>query len=83
MPCHHPSGGPFNRWRVMIFTQAYVASMCESIDCMKITARQKEFARAVMRSAIDYANAKHHMHASKEAKAAALASAPGGERDAG
>ena len=53
----------------MIFTQAYVSSMCEAIDRMKITAKQKEFARAVMRSAIDYANAQHHMYASKEAKA--------------
>jgi hypothetical protein len=58
----------------MIFTQQYVAAMCESIDAMKITAKQKEFARAVMRSAIDYANAKNHMHASPEAKAVALAS---------
>lgn len=56
----------------MIFTQQYVADMCESIDAMKITAKQKEFARAMMRAAIDYANAKNHMHASQAAKAAAL-----------
>lgn len=56
----------------MIFTQQYVGDMCESIDAMKITAKQKEFARAVMRAAIDYANAKNHMHASPEAKAVAL-----------
>lgn len=58
----------------MIFTQQYVAAMCESIDAMKITAKQKEFARAVMRAAIDYANAKNHTHASPEAKAVALSS---------
>lgn len=56
----------------MIFTQQYVADMCESIDAMKITAKQKELVRAAMRAAIDYANAKNHMHASPEAKAAAL-----------
>lgn len=54
----------------MIFTQQYVADMCESIDAMKITAKQREFSKAVMRAAIDYANAKNHMHASPEAKAA-------------
>lgn len=56
----------------MLFTQQYVAAMCESIDAMKITTKQKEFARAVMRSAIEFANAKHGMHASLNAKAAAL-----------
>jgi hypothetical protein len=61
----------------MIFTQQYVGDMCESIDSMKITAKQKEFARAVMRAAIDYANAKNHMHASPEARALALASHQG------
>jgi hypothetical protein len=57
----------------MIFTQKYVGDMCEAIDSMKITAKQKEFARAVMRSAIDYANAKNNMHASPGAKARAAA----------
>lgn len=56
----------------MIFTQQYVADMCEAIDSMKITAKQKEFARAVMRAAIDYANARNHMHASPEARALAV-----------
>ena len=57
----------------MIFTQSYVNSMCQAIDHMKLTDRQKDHARAVMRAAIEYANATHHMHASKEAKAAATA----------
>jgi hypothetical protein len=61
----------------MIFTQAYVASMCESIAYMKITDKQKEFVRAAMRAAIDYANAQHHMHTSKEAKALAVSRADG------
>jgi len=60
----------------MIFTQKYVADMCESIAVMKITDRQKEFVRAAFRAAIDYANAKNHMHASPEAKAVALTSTP-------
>ncbi|MHC2284408.1 hypothetical protein [Bradyrhizobium barranii] len=61
----------------MIFTQKFVGDMCESIDAMKITAKQKEFARAVMRAAIDYANVKNHMHASTEAKAVAMSSISG------
>jgi hypothetical protein len=56
----------------LLFTQQYVADMCESIDAMKITPKQKEFARAVMRSAIDFANARHGMHASAKARAAAF-----------
>lgn len=56
----------------MMFTQSYVNSMCESINAMKLTPRQKDHARAVMRAAIEYANAQHGMHASKEAKAVAL-----------
>jgi hypothetical protein len=55
----------------LLFTQQYVADMCESIDCMKLTDRQKEMARAVMRAAIEFANAKNGMHASASAKAAA------------
>lgn len=58
----------------MIFTQKYVGDMCESIDSMKITAKQKEFARAVMRSAIEFANARNGMHASKSARASAHSS---------
>lgn len=54
----------------MMFTQSYVAAMCEAIDKMKLTALQKDHARAVMRAAIEYANAKHGMHASESAKAA-------------
>jgi hypothetical protein len=48
----------------LLFTQQYVSAMCESIDAMKLTDRQKEMARAVMRAAIEYANAKHGMHSS-------------------
>lgn len=58
----------------MIFTQQYVGDMCESIESMKLTPAKKEFAKAVMRAAIDYANAKNHMHASPEAKAVAFSS---------
>ncbi|MCS3692045.1 hypothetical protein ABIF07_001039 [Bradyrhizobium elkanii] len=54
--------------------QAYVSDMCESVDAMKITAKQKDFARAVMRAAIEFANARHGMHASQNARAAALPS---------
>lgn len=54
----------------LLFTQQYVAAMCESIDAMKLTNRQKEMARAVMRAAIEYANAKHGMHASLNAQRA-------------
>lgn len=60
----------------LLFTQQYVAAMCESIDAMKLTERQKEMARAVMRSAIEFANAKHGMHASQDASRAATM--PGG-----
>lgn len=56
----------------MIFTQQFVGDMCESIESMKLTPSKKEFAKAVMRAAIDYANAKNHMYASPEAKTAAL-----------
>lgn len=55
----------------MIFTQQFVTDMCESIGVMKLTEKQKDFVRAAMRAAIEYANAKNHMHASPEAKAAA------------
>jgi len=55
----------------MIFTQKFVGDMCESIESMKLTPAKKEFAKAVMRAAIDYANAKNHMHASPEARALA------------
>ena len=58
----------------MIFTQQFVADMCESIGTMKLSESKREFAKAVMRAAIDYANAKNHMHASPEAKAAAQSS---------
>lgn len=58
----------------MIFTQQFVADMCESINTMKLSESKREFAKAVMRAAIDYANAKNHMHASPEAKAAAALS---------
>jgi len=54
----------------MIFTQQYVADMCESIGAMKLSESKREFAKAIMRAAIEYANAKNHMHASPEAKAA-------------
>ena len=57
----------------MLNTQAFVASMCESIESMKLTDRQREMAKAVMRTAIDYANAKHGMHASQGARTAATA----------
>ncbi len=56
----------------MIFTQRYVADMCESIGKMKLSESKREFAKAVMRAAIDYANAKNHMHASTDAKSAVL-----------
>lgn len=56
----------------MIQVQSYVSSMCEAIQHMKLTDRQKDHARAVMRAAIEYANAQHGMYASKEARAAAL-----------
>lgn len=55
----------------MLFTQQFVGDMCESIESMKLTPAKKEFAKAVMRAAIEYANAKNHMHASEDAKAAA------------
>lgn len=58
----------------MIFTQQYVADMCESIGAMKLSESKREFAKAIMRAAIEYANAKNHMHASSEAKTAALSS---------
>lgn len=57
----------------MMFTQSYVNSMCESIQHMKLTDRQKDHARAVMRAAIEYANAQHGMYASAEVRRAALA----------
>jgi hypothetical protein len=44
--------------------QGYVTSMCQSIEHMKITDKQKEFVRAAMRAAIEYANAEHGMHSS-------------------
>jgi len=62
----------------LLFTQKYVGDMCEAIDSMKITAKQKDFARALMRSAIDFANAKNGMHASPGAKAVALSSTDSG-----
>jgi hypothetical protein len=62
----------------MIFTQAYIEEMCHAIEAMKLTPRQKEMARAVMRAAIDYANAKFGMHASRDARAAVLPRADAG-----
>ena len=53
---------------VVIDAQSFVAAMCESIDVMKITPKQKEFIKAAFRAAIEYANAKHGMHASKNAR---------------
>ena len=53
----------------MIFTQQFVGDMCASIESMKLTPAKKEFAKAVMRAAIDYANAKNHMHSTPQAKA--------------
>jgi len=44
--------------------QQYVTVMCESIEQMKITEKQKDFARAVMRAAIEYANEAHGMSSS-------------------
>lgn len=58
----------------MIQVQSYVNAMVDSVDAMKITPKQRDFVRAAFRAAIEYANAKHGMHASKEAKAAAVAS---------
>lgn len=58
----------------MIHVQSYVNAMCESVDVMKITPKQKDFVRAALRAAIEYANAKHSMHATKDATVAALAS---------
>jgi hypothetical protein len=58
----------------MIFTQSYVNSMGEAIQYMKLTERQKDHARAVMRAAIEYANAQHGMHSSASAKAVELPS---------
>lgn len=52
--------------------QSYVSSMCESITHMKLTPAKKEFAKAVMRAAVDYANAQHGMHSSADAKAVAM-----------
>jgi hypothetical protein len=57
----------------LLFTQRYVADMCKSIDVMKITDRQKDFVRAAFRAAIEFANAKNGMHASQNARDAALA----------
>jgi hypothetical protein len=54
--------------------QEYVSEMCQSIDHMKVTPTQKEFAKAVLRAAIEFANARHGMHASQNAKAAAPSS---------
>ena len=59
----------------LLFTQQYVAAMCESIDVMKVTPKQKEFIKAAFRAAIEYANAKHGMHASQNARDAALTEA--------
>lgn len=56
----------------LLFTQKYVADMCESIAVMKITEKQKDFVRAAFRAAIEFANARNGMHASPNAKAAAL-----------
>lgn len=53
-------------------TQSFVAAMCDSIEHMKLTPRQREFVKAAFRSAIEYANAKHGMHATEKAKAAAV-----------
>jgi len=41
----------------LINIQGYVNLMCESVNAMKLTPRQKDHARAVMRAAIEYANA--------------------------
>lgn len=62
----------------LLFTQKYVGDMCESIDAMKITDRQKDFVRAAFRAAIEFANARNGMHASPNAKAAALPQHHGG-----
>lgn len=58
--------------------QNYVSSMCESVTAMKLTPAKREFAKAVLRAAIDYANAQHGMHSSKEARAVALPSTESG-----
>lgn len=55
----------------MIYTQSFVASMVESIDKMQLTNAQRELVKAAFRAAIEYANAKHGMHASKDAREAA------------
>jgi Arc/MetJ family transcription regulator len=60
----------------MINVQSYVNSMCESVGVMKITDKQKDFVRAAFRAAIEYANAQHGMHASENARAAALSNSP-------
>lgn len=53
------------------FTQKYVGDMCAAIESMKITAKQKDFARAVMRASIEFANARNGMHSSANAMSAA------------
>lgn len=58
----------------MINVQSYVNAMVESVDAMKITPKQRDFVRAAFRAAIEYANAKHGTHATKDAIAAAVAS---------
>lgn len=59
----------------MIDAQSYVTAMCESVEMMNITPKQKDFVKAAFRAAIEYANAKHGMHATKEAREAAQQSA--------
>jgi hypothetical protein len=65
----------------VIDVQSYVNAMVESVDAMKITPKQRDFVMAAFRASIEYANAKHGMHASKEARAAVTShhSAPQGE----
>jgi hypothetical protein len=59
----------------VIDVQSYVNAMVEPVDAMKITDKQKDFVRAAFRASIEYANAMHGMHASKEAREAAHQSA--------
>lgn len=54
----------------MIPVQSFVNAMTESVEVMKITPKQKDFVRAAFRAAIEYANAKHGLHASENAKSA-------------
>ena len=45
----------------MTEARTFVAAMCDAIDEMALTPGKREFARTLMRFAIEYANARHPM----------------------